>query len=308
MTDKLCSCCGATVSEANRFCPDCGAAIKREEAPQTVSEVQPIPTPPSVPVTVAQPQSVQPQLSPQPVQPEEYTPGADSKYQPISTWGYIGILFLMGIPCVGLVVMAIWAFGDCRKVNKRNLARAALIMSVVGMIVSLIMGVVVKNAVTDAIEEVESSVLGIFFQEPGEESETDELTSILNSLITEEVTGSAEENAQLDMSDLEGLSELLNSTDLGGLGATISSGDLEGLGATISSGDLEGLGETISSGDLGGLEEFLVSEDLEDWVTLISMLEQLSGEGSEGGGLDWSFSFDAGNETEEGAEESTEQQ
>ena len=68
----------------------------------------------------------------------EGAPGPGSKYEVISTGGYIGIMLLMAVPVVGLIFALVWAFGGCRKVNKRNLARAALVFMVIALILSAV--------------------------------------------------------------------------------------------------------------------------------------------------------------------------
>ena len=74
---------------------------------------------------------------------EADTPAADSKYQPISTWGYIGIILLLSIPIIGPVIAIVWAFGGCRKVNKRNFARASLIISLFMLIAGFVVGMAI---------------------------------------------------------------------------------------------------------------------------------------------------------------------
>ena len=83
----------------------------------------------------------------------EMIPPKGSKYDPITTGGYIGIMLLMCIPVLGIVLAIIWALGGCKKVNKRNLARAALIMMLIGAVFSLIIGFAVKTVVSTALKE-----------------------------------------------------------------------------------------------------------------------------------------------------------
>ncbi len=52
----------------------------------------------------------------------------DSPYEPITAWGYIGILVLLMIPVIGWIFAIVWACGGCRKLNKRNLSRGYLII------------------------------------------------------------------------------------------------------------------------------------------------------------------------------------
>ena len=99
------------------------------------------------------PQSVyQPPVSPypqQPVQPaypygaaeaprsQEAKPGRKSPYAPMSSFGMAVQLFLMGIPVIGLILSIVWACGVCRKIARRNLARAWLILLIVAIVLSV---------------------------------------------------------------------------------------------------------------------------------------------------------------------------
>jgi len=215
---KFCTACGAPLSDDKKFCTECGTPIAAEgmsgtETMTTAASagaaeevaahppVQPayqqaVQT--SLPVQPAYQQAVQ---TPPPVTPVQQTPpmyGADaapvrgSKYEPITTGGYIGIMLLMCIPVVGLILMLVWAFGGCKKVNKRNLARASLIMAAVGLIISLILGFLIKGLIGTVVGQIE--------KETG--------LSGLSGLVTGEASGSYGESE--DASALE---------TLGGLGA-----------------------------------------------------------------------------------------
>ena len=63
-----------------------------------------------------------------------------SRYAPVSTWGFIGIMLLSVIPVIGWIFVIVWACGGCRKINKRNYARAALIMTLISIIVTCACG------------------------------------------------------------------------------------------------------------------------------------------------------------------------
>lgn len=129
---KVCTHCGTPVEGDKHFCTECGASIDTE--PQPIPEPQTAPQP----VYTPQQQTYAPQAA-------EYVPGSDSKYEPISTGGYIGIMFLMCIPVIGFILMLVWAFGGCRKINKRNLARAYLILSIIGVVLTVALSVFVAN-------------------------------------------------------------------------------------------------------------------------------------------------------------------
>lgn len=46
------------------------------------------------------------------------------EYRPISMWGYFGYELLFSIPCVGFIILIIFAVGGTRNVNVRNFARS----------------------------------------------------------------------------------------------------------------------------------------------------------------------------------------
>ena len=46
------------------------------------------------------------------------------EYKPISMWGYFGYELLFSIPCVGFIVLLVFAFGGNKNVNVKNFARS----------------------------------------------------------------------------------------------------------------------------------------------------------------------------------------
>ncbi|MBQ2896115.1 MAG: zinc ribbon domain-containing protein, partial [Oscillospiraceae bacterium] len=137
---KFCTNCGATLDDDKKFCTECGAPVN--ESP--VGAAAPPPPPPqSAPQPQAAPVYAQAATATMPPPQSAYQqatayggdvpPPKGSKYEPITTKGFIGIMLLMCIPVVGQILMIIWALGGCRKINKRNLARASLIMMVVAL-------------------------------------------------------------------------------------------------------------------------------------------------------------------------------
>lgn len=44
--------------------------------------------------------------------------------RPISMWGYFGYEILFSIPCVGLILLLVFAFGGTRNINLKNFARS----------------------------------------------------------------------------------------------------------------------------------------------------------------------------------------
>jgi len=105
----------------------------------------PIPAKQASPIPPAAPQPV-PAAA---VTEEGFVPSNKSKYEPISTKGYIGIWLLMMIPVVNLLLLIVWACGGCRKINKRNFARSMLIVGAVSMVIGGIMAFVFRSAWSD---------------------------------------------------------------------------------------------------------------------------------------------------------------
>ena len=84
-------------------------------------------------------------------------PDKKSKYAPMTSRGMAVELFLMSIPVVGFVLMILWSCGVCRKIARRNLARAYLILLIVGLVVAVILAIlgrfVFKDQITQLVEQ-----------------------------------------------------------------------------------------------------------------------------------------------------------
>ena len=148
-----CTHCGAPLQGGSRFCTECGATIP---AAETVNHTPP--PPPAQPAYTPPPPQAAPAYTQAPQQPaypqsSAGVPLPGGKYELISTKGLIGIMLLMCIPVVGQILMIVWALGGCRKIQKRNLARAGLIMMVVALVISAILGFAAKKGVEAAMEK-----------------------------------------------------------------------------------------------------------------------------------------------------------
>lgn len=73
---------------------------------------------------------MQPPIMQQPVIPPEY--------QPISMWGYFGYQLLFAIPCIGFIILCIFAFGGTSNVNLKNFARSYFCLFIIGLVIGLI--------------------------------------------------------------------------------------------------------------------------------------------------------------------------
>jgi uncharacterized integral membrane protein len=65
------------------------------------------------------------------------------EYRPISMWGYFGYEILFSIPCVGLILLLVFAFGGTRNVNLKNFARSYfcyLILAAILVLIVIVLG------------------------------------------------------------------------------------------------------------------------------------------------------------------------
>jgi hypothetical protein len=97
-----------------------------------VAQTSARPDPTTVPRTLA----VQ---APPSSQHERLTPRPSVDYgrpasEPLSVGQYIGMFLLMSIPIVNLIMPLVWAFGGSVNTNKKNFARAFLILCVATLV------------------------------------------------------------------------------------------------------------------------------------------------------------------------------
>lgn len=177
----FCTFCGAQVPDDIKFCTGCGKPmppqVKVQPPLQAQPQVQPQPVTPPPPPAYTAPASPQPQPQPAyaapvppPPQPQPvYATPADpnaplppgSKYEPITTGGYIGIMLLMMLPLINFILLLVWACGGCRKVNKTNFARAMLVVMLAGMVLSgiafLIFGSISGSLFGDVMDAIKAA-------------------------------------------------------------------------------------------------------------------------------------------------------
>ena len=167
----FCRNCGTKNDPENVFCENCGFQLDKEEdftknintdfVKSQVEEINTQGNQPEAPqMENAQPQQAAPQMEnvqqqaapqmgwAQPQQPqvmffnESMLP---DEYKPISMWGYFGYDILFAIPCIGIILLLVFAFGGTQNKNLRNYARSFfcfyIVMAVIALLVVLIAGV-----------------------------------------------------------------------------------------------------------------------------------------------------------------------
>ena len=103
---KVCRNCGRTAKMEDQFCMDCGTPLEKENwAEMKSAEKQ-----------------------------EEKT--NEKKSDILSMGDYLLILILMAIPVVNFIVCLFWIFNKTGNPNRRNFAKAWVVLAVVGTILS----------------------------------------------------------------------------------------------------------------------------------------------------------------------------
>lgn len=80
----------------------------------------------------------QPVQQPTYTQPAPQTPNIPEEYKPISMWGYFGYELLFSIPCVGFIILLVFAFGGNKNINVRNFARSYFCYMIIIAIVAVL--------------------------------------------------------------------------------------------------------------------------------------------------------------------------
>lgn len=134
---KFCVNCGTLLNKHGE-CPMCGEPLPKEQ--EQVKAVQPAEESPVVtaaetaekaPVEL---QETKPAEGEKPAQepkkeadkPEDKAPPRKSRYAPVSTFSFLIMLILLCIPVLNIILLLVWARRDCRRINRRNFARAVL--------------------------------------------------------------------------------------------------------------------------------------------------------------------------------------
>jgi hypothetical protein len=72
--------------------------------------------------------------------------------EPATVGNWVLTLFLTTIPCVGIILLFVWAFGSGTPKSKSNWAKAQLIWAAIAIVVSLILYLIMGAAMLSAFQ------------------------------------------------------------------------------------------------------------------------------------------------------------
>ena len=98
---RVCKNCGGAVKAEDSFCMHCGMPLEKEETFK-----------------------------------EETIKENENKTDVLSVWDYLLMLIILAIPVVNVIVCIFWIIGKNGSPNRRNLAKAWMILVVVGTLLS----------------------------------------------------------------------------------------------------------------------------------------------------------------------------
>lgn len=124
MANKFCQYCGNQMDDNSNFCQSCGKSQSISNSSSSTS---------SAPTQSSQPTYTAPYSN--------YNQTSTNISSPLTVGQYIGMFILTAIPFVGFILLLVWAFGSESNMNKKNYARAALILALIGIILSIIFSV-----------------------------------------------------------------------------------------------------------------------------------------------------------------------
>lgn len=91
----------------------------------------------------------------QPYQPsyqQQYQPDSELE-EPVSFGDWMLSILLMMLPCVGIIMMLVWAFGSDTKKSKSNFFKAMLVWSLIWAAISIIMMIGIGGAIAAMVAE-----------------------------------------------------------------------------------------------------------------------------------------------------------
>lgn len=137
----FCENCGSKLPDGAKFCGGCGAKTVSVQPAYAAAEPAPVRPIPSL----AHAPSAQTAYAPTPPYLEK--PNND----PMRVGQYLGMLLLMCVPILNIVLLFMWSFGNSVNLNKKNFARASLILGVIGIILSIVFGAALAGIIGELL-------------------------------------------------------------------------------------------------------------------------------------------------------------
>ena len=146
----FCENCGNKLPDGAKFCGGCGAKTEPAQPAYTAADApapaRPVPPPAYAPTAQTAP-SYQQTYAPQ--QPTAYSGRGGS--DPLRVGQYIGMLLLMCVPILNIILLFMWSFGGSVNLNKKNFARASLILGAIGLILSIVFGAALSSIIGEML-------------------------------------------------------------------------------------------------------------------------------------------------------------
>jgi hypothetical protein len=76
--------------------------------------------------------------------PEDAEPSQSSPFAVLSSWGFVGSMLLLWLPVAGFIIAIVWASGGTYNQNRRNLARAYLL--IIGLVLAFYIVLIIAIA------------------------------------------------------------------------------------------------------------------------------------------------------------------
>jgi hypothetical protein len=147
----FCANCGNKLPDGAKFCGGCGAKTEPVQPAYTAS-AEPAPIRPNPPSSV-----YPPPVQTAPSYQQAYTSPQPAAYsgrpgdEPLRVGQYIGMFLLMCVPILNIILLFVWGFGSSVNLNKKNFARASLILCAIMLIFWIVAGKVLLDSLGSTI-------------------------------------------------------------------------------------------------------------------------------------------------------------